>query len=100
MAWKRIDRDLDVAPAREQPATANALNVSLGTLRRYLAGQASYRDVLEALRHIEYVGGQPVRRATAHFSRCLTCDNETARYDAAIESLAEIGAWINRHRAA
>jgi hypothetical protein len=76
---------------------ANPLTASLLTLRRYLAGQRRFSEVLEALRHIEYVCGHPVKAATTRFRRCLHGEDQDARNEGAAQCLREIGGWIYRN---
>ena len=79
-------------------AASQELLGSLTTLRLFLDGQAGTREVLEALRHLEYVCGQPVKRATTQFRRCLFWDEESARDEVARACLIEIGGWVNRNK--
>jgi len=79
-------------------AAARQLHDSLMILRLYLDGQSRLYDVLDALRHLEYVCGQPVKRATSEFRRCLSWEDQSARDEVARECLVEIGGWVNRNK--
>jgi hypothetical protein len=98
MGWKQIYRDMAFSPYKDEMAAANELHDSLMTLRLYLDGQVRFYEVLDALRHLEYVCGQPVKRATTQFSRCLHWEDESARDEVARQCLIEIGGWINRNK--
>ena len=94
MDEKEIHRDM---PYKGGTAVARELNDSRVILRRYLDGAFRLHEVLDALRHLEYVCGQPVKRATTEFRRCLRWEDEGTRNDMARLSLVEIGSWINRN---
>ena len=98
MSWKQIYSDMAFSPYKEDFAATRALRDSLVTLRRYLDGAARPYEVLDALRHLEYVCGQPVRQATTRFRRCLSWEEQDARDEVARQCLAEIGGWINRNK--
>ena len=98
MSWKQIYRDMAFCPYKDDLAAGRELYDSLMTLRRYLDGQTRPFEVLDALRHLEYVCGQPVRRATTRFRRCLSWEDESARDEVARQCLAEIGGWVSRNK--
>jgi len=98
MGWKQIYRDMAFCPYKDEMAAANELRDSLMTLRLYLDGQSKPYEVLEALRHLEYVCGLPVKRATMQFRRCLSWEDQSARDEVAQQCLIEIGGWINRNK--
>jgi hypothetical protein len=98
MSWKEIYRDMAFCPYKDDLAAGRELYDSLMTLRRYLDGQTRPFEVLDALRHLEYVCGQPVKGATTRFRRCLSWEDESARDEVARQSLAEIGGWVSRNK--
>jgi hypothetical protein len=98
MGWKQKYRNMVFSPYKEEMAASRELLDSLMTLRRYLDGQARSCDVLEALRHLEYVCGQPVKGATTEFRRCLCWEGESARNEVARQCLIEIGGWVGRNK--
>lgn len=98
MSWKQIYSAMAFSPYKDDMAAACELRDSLMTLRRYLDGASRSYEVLDALRHLEYVCGQPVKRATAQFRRCLSWEDQSARDEVARQCLAEIGGWINRNK--
>jgi hypothetical protein len=98
MAGKKIYKDMVFCPYRDEMEAERGLRGSILTLRLYLDGQSRTCEVLEALRHLEYVCGQPVKRATTQFRRCLFWEDESARNEAALECLIEIGGWVNRNK--
>ena len=57
-----------------------------------------HKLVLDALRHLEYVCGQPIKRATMQFRRCLSWEDESARNEVVRQCLIEIGGWIDRNK--
>jgi hypothetical protein len=61
-----------------------------------MGGQGALDDVLEALRHLEYVCSQPVRGAIQQFRRALFFEHEDFRTEAMHQSLGEKGQWISR----
>ena len=71
---------------------------SLTTLRQYLDGASRPYEVLDALRYLEYVYGQPIKRATMQFRWCLSWGDQSARDEVARECLIEIGGWTNRNK--
>ena len=98
MSWKQIYRNMAFCPYKDDLAAAWELHDSLMTLRLYLDGQSRSFEVLDALRHLEYVCGQPVKRATTQFRRCLYWEDESARNEVARACLIEIGGWIDRNK--
>ena len=98
MGGKHLYKDMAFCPYRDEMEVQRGLRASLLTLRLYLDGQSRTYEVLEALRHLEYVCGQPVKRATTQFRRCLFWEDESARNEVALECLIEIGGWINRNK--
>lgn len=98
MGWENFYRDMPFCPYRDDMAAARQLHDSLMILRLYLDGQSRLYDVLDALRHLEYVCGQPVKRATSEFRRCLSWEDQSARDEVARECLVEIGGWVNRNK--
>jgi hypothetical protein len=98
MGWKQIHKEMVFCPHRDEMAAVRELYDSLMTLRRYLDGQCRTYEILEALRHLEYVCGQPVKRATTEFRRCLFWEDESARSEVARQCLIEIGGWVNRNK--
>ena len=97
MSGKHIYSDMAYCPDKDDTAAARRLRDSFMTLRLYLDGQSRMYEVLEALRHLEYVCGQPVKRATTQFRSCLFRD-ESTRDEVARRCLAEIGGWIERDK--
>jgi hypothetical protein len=85
-------------PCKGDLAASRELHDSLMTLRLYLDGAAKTYEVLDALRHLEYVCGQPIKRATAQFRQCLSWEDQSARDQVARQCLIEIGGWINRNK--
>ena len=85
-------------PYKDDMAAACELRDSLMTLRLYLDGQSRSYEVLDALRHLEYVYGHPIKRATTLFSRCLYWEDQSARDEVARACLMEISGWINRNK--
>jgi hypothetical protein len=61
MSWNQIYRNMAFCPYKDDLAAARELHDSLMTLRLYLDGQSRPFEVLDALRHLEYVCGQPVK---------------------------------------
>ena len=98
MSWKHIYRDMAFCPYKDEMAASKELYDSLMTLRRCLDGQSRPYEILDALRHLEYVCGQPVKRATTQFRRCLYWEDETARNEVARQCLIEIGGWVNLNK--
>lgn len=98
MSRKQIYRNMAFCPYKDDLAAARELHDSLMTLRLYLDGQSRSFQVLDALRHLEYVCGQPVKRATTQFRRCLSWEDESARNAVARQCLIEIGGWIDRNK--
>jgi hypothetical protein len=98
MGWKHIYRDTAFCPYKDDLAAALELQDSLLVLRRFLDGQSGWYEVLDALRHLYYVCGQPVRGAIEQFRRCLFWESEDARNEMAKQCLAQIGGWINRNK--
>ena len=98
MGWKNVYKDMAFCPYKDDMAAARQLHDSLVILRQYLDGQSRSYEVLDALRHLEYVCGQPVKRATTEFRRCLYWEDESARNEVARQCLVEIGGWINRNK--
>ena len=98
MGWKQIYRDMAFSPYKEELAAGQELRDSLLTLRRFLDGQASHAEVLDALRHLDYVCGRPVRGAIEQFGRCLYWDDADARSEVARDCLVRIGGWISRNK--
>ena len=98
MSWNEKYRDMAFSPYKDDMAASCELRGSLTTLRRYLDGGSRSHEVLDALRHLEYVCGHPVKTATTQFRRCLYWDDESARNEVARECLIEIGGWINRNK--
>ena len=98
MGWREIYRDTAFMPCKDELAASRELHDCLMTLRLYLDGQARSYEVLDALRHLEYVCGQPVKRATRQFRRCLYWEDQSARDEVARQCLIEIGGWINRNK--
>lgn len=79
MNCKQIYRNVAFCPYKDDTAAAWELRDSLMTLRQYLDGQYRPYEFLDALRHLEYVCGQPVKRATTQFRRCLSWEDQSAR---------------------
>ena len=98
MGWDEIYKDMAFLPCKGDLAASRELHDSLTTLRRYFEGQARSYEVLDALRHLEYVCGQPVKRATRQFRQCLHWEDDSARQEVARQCLAEIGGWIDRNK--
>ena len=98
MGWDQIYRDMAFLPCKGDLAAARELHDSLTTLRLYLDGAAKTYEVLDALRHLEYVCGQPIKRATMQFRRCLSWEDQSARDEVARQCLIEIGGWIDRNK--
>lgn len=98
MNGKHFYSDMVFCPYKDDMAAERRLHDSLMTLRLYLDGQSRLYEVLDALRHLEYVCGQPVKRATTQFRRCLFWEDESARDEVARACLAEIGGWVNRNK--
>lgn len=98
MGWSEIYRDMAFLPCKGDLAASRELHDSLMTLRLYLDGAAKTYEVLDALRHLEYVCGQPIKRATAQFRQCLSWEDQSARDQVARQCLIEIGGWINRNK--
>ena len=99
MGWKQIYRDMAFCPYKDDLAAGLELRDSLLTLRRFLDGQSKSYEVLEALRHLDYVCGQPVRGAIEQFRRCAYWEDADARNEVARECLVRIVGWVNRNRA-
>jgi hypothetical protein len=98
MGWNEIYRDMAFLPCKSDLAAGRELHDSLMTLRLYLDGAAKTYEVLDALRHLEYVCGQPIKRASAQFRQCLHWEDQSARDEVARQCLIEIGGWINRNK--
>jgi hypothetical protein len=98
MSRKHVYRDMVFCPYKDEMAASEQLHDSLMTLRLYPDGQSRIYEVLDALRHLEYVCGQPVKRATTQFRRCLYWEDESARTEVARQCLIEIGGWVNRNK--
>jgi hypothetical protein len=98
MAWKQAYRDMAFCPYRDDLAAARALHDALMTLRQHLDGQCRTYEILDALRHLEYACGQPIRRSMAEFRRCLFWEDESTRHDVARRCLIEIAGWIDRSK--
>ncbi len=98
MSWKQIYSSMAFCPYKDDMAAACELHDPLMTLRRYLDGASRSYEVLDALRHLEYVCGQPIKRATMQFRRCLSWEDQSARDEVARACLIEIGGWINRNK--
>jgi hypothetical protein len=98
MSRKHVYRDMVFCPYKDEMAASRELYDSLMTLRQSLDGQSRPYEMLEALRHLEYVCGQPVKRATTQFRRCLYWEDESARNEVARACLMEIGGWIDRNK--
>jgi hypothetical protein len=96
MSRKQTYSDEAFYPDKDDRAAGRGLRDSLMTLRRSLDGQSRPHEILDALRHVEYVCGQPVKRATTQLRRCLFWEDESARNEVARNCLIEIGGWINR----
>ena len=100
MSWKQIYRDMAFHPYKDELAAGRELLDSLVTLRHFLDGQARAWEALDALRHLDYVCGQPVRAANERLRRCLFWEDEEARNEVARECLAAIVGWLNRNKGA
>ena len=98
MSWKQIYSNMAFCPYKDDMAAAWELHDSLMTLRQYLDGTTRPYEVLDALRHLEYVCGQPIKRATMQFRRCLSWEDESARYEVARECFVEIIGWVKRNK--
>jgi hypothetical protein len=98
MTGKHVYKDMAFCPYRDEMEAGRELYDSLITLRRYLDGQSRIYEILEAMRHLEYVCGQPVKRATTEFRRCLFWEDESARNEVARLCLIEIGGWVDRNK--
>jgi hypothetical protein len=98
MGWKQIYRDMAFCPYKDDLAAGLELRDSLLTLRRFLDGQSASYEVLDALRHLDYVCGQPARTAIEEFRRCMYWEDEEARNEVAKQCLARIGGWIDRNK--
>lgn len=79
---------------RVQPSTA-ALD-SIITLRHYCVGKADGGSVNQALRHLEYIYGLPVKDAVARFRRGLGTRDKFAQHELVTEALSGIVDWIFR----
>jgi len=98
LSRNHIYSNMPFCPYKDDMAARRQLHDSLMTLRQYLDGAARTYEVLDALRHLEYVCGQPIKRATMQFRRCLSWEDESARDEVARECLIEIGGWVNRNK--
>ena len=98
MSWQQIYRNMAFCPYKDDLAAGLELRDSLLTLRRFLDGQSRPFEVLDALRHLEYACGQPVKKATTQFRRCLYWEDESAPNEVALACLIEIGGWIDRNK--
>jgi hypothetical protein len=98
MSRNHIYSNMPFCPYKDDMAATCQLNDSLMILRQYLDGQSRSYEVLDALRHLEYVCGQPIKRATMQFRRCLSWEDESARNEVVRACLIEIGGWIDRNK--
>ena len=98
MSGKHFYSNMVFCPYKDDMAAACELHDSVMILRQYLDGASRSYEVLDALRHLEYVCGQPIKRATMQFRRCLSFEDESARNEVARACLIEIGGWIDRNK--
>jgi len=98
--YSREDLEIDVRPLalRARPIRMENYDTPFEKLRLYLDGQSRTYEMLEALRHLEYVCGQSIKRASAQFRQCLSWEDQSARDEVARQCLIEIGGWINRNK--
>lgn len=98
MGSKQHYSDMALRPGKDDRAAGLELHNSLLTLRRFFDSQSGSYETLDALRHLDYVCGQPVRGAIEQFRRCMFWADENARKEVAMQFLVRIGGWINRNK--
>jgi hypothetical protein len=96
--WEKQTQNMPFCDFKTELAWSKGLQESLKTIRLYIQGRAKTYEMYEALRHIEYVYGQPIKDATTRIRKAMLIDDEELRLHLCSESLGVIKGHIERYK--
>ncbi len=98
MSWKSIYQNMAFTPYKTEMAAHRELQDSVKTIYYFIQGQAKPYEVMDALRHLDYVScSHLIRRETKKIRDCIYWENESAREEICKNALGAIIRCLEKH---